>query len=1222
LAQYDINLREYWRILKKRKLVVALTAIILGIFSTAFAVFKAPAPIYTAVCSIKFERETTVEGLYTKTLTWSSGDDIETQVSIITSYSVFEKVAERLGLVPRAAIPADSRIKGNVIRVIDELQSKVEVSRQEFTNLLHIKVQDGNPVFAQKLANSLAQTYKELHSQNQMKRTTEAIKYIENQLVSARKKLRSAEEEFNWFSQDNQLLSIDLQSENLLARNQEIQDKIRELQEAKIDLQALIGRLDKFVGGPLGSGQSFYSTKADNHYQSVNNFLVELQLKRDTLLEDFTTQHPEVVAINRKILENARKMKLLLQMQMREIEKRERDSESELAELDRKTNALMEKKLEYDRLKRKVDLYHDMTALLERKHQEALIKKAEKPEEITIVKPALLPTQPVNPPKTATTGIMGIVIGLVLGMVFAFIVETFDTSLGAIEDVEHTLNTPVLGVIAQAEGKEVQESLKGKLPEGIKDVSSLQAVNLISHFAPKSMVSESFRALRTNIQFKDAENNVKAIAVTSASPQEGKTFVSINMAVTMAQAGVRTLLIGSDMRKPMIDRAFGIDMTPGLSDILLGNLPWRETVKTISDIIVGKMSLDEITFTPGLDNLHIITSGTMPPNPAELVESKRLREFIEEAKEDYDLIIFDSPPILSTADAAILSSKVDGVLLVYRVGTVSRGLLKRATSQLDQVKCNILGVILNGLKPEISPDFQDFKYYKHYYSYGHRETESKGEKKGFSLFGAKKIGISGGELRMPLGSEKRKNRSKRVSASGSVLIVAALALLAAGLLWQNGVLDPSKLFGSGEKADKDLGKPVIKRKLQTQTNRKADAGPRVQAAMPQKVHETKHNSKSPGSFADHGSVKSIAPSEVPIVAKERASASGRKSEAEPAVVEPQTSRIATSQRIARAKEGVREEKKAPPAGAPAPASQPSIDVVANAIGSYLAGERLSTTKADSATGTAAPEQMENREDRSMPPDLTALPAEVKPPLAVPQTGRIATPQATGQTKKQGERKETKVQVAEAPSPSSPPKEQVVADAVRSFLTMGDLGPAKATAAVDAAVTQPQNVTGKPKVPPATKAPTPSGLVHYPYSLYLGSFQSLARAKKAIATYSEKGFSPYWVRVDFKNKGLWFRVFHGHFRNREDAKKFARQRGLEETDVKKTEYANLIGTYAQGPELREEMRKLSALGFSPYVVTQPDGTSRLLVGAYITEAGAESQHDILMSSGIRGQVVKR
>lgn len=1043
-------------------------------------------------------------------------------------------------------------------------------------------------------------------------------------MVSARKKLRSAEEEFNWFSQDNQLLSIDLQSENLLARNQEIQDRIRELQEARIELQSLIGRLDKFVGGPLGSGQSFYSAKADNHYQSVNNFLVELQLKRDTLLEDFTSQHPEVVAINRKILENARKMKLLLQMQIREIEKRESDSRSELAELDRKTNALMERKLEYDRLKRKVDLYQDMTALLERKHQEALIKKAEKPEEITIVKPALLPTQPVNPPKTATTGIMGIVIGIVLGMVFAFIVETFDTSLGAIEDVEHTLNTSVLGVIAQAEAKEVQESLKEKLSEEIKDASSLQAVNLISHFAPKSMVSESFRALRTNIQFKDAENNVKAIAVTSASPQEGKTFVSINLAVTMAQAGVRTLLIGSDMRKPMIDRAFGIDMTPGLSDILLGNLPWRETVKTISDVIVGKMSLDEITFTPGLDNLHIITSGTMPPNPAELVESKRLKEFIEEAKEDYDLVIFDSPPILSTADAAILSSKVDGVLLVYRVGTVSRGLLKRATSQLDQVKCNILGVILNGLKPEISPDFQDFKYYKHYYSYGHRETEGKGEKKGFSWFGAKKIGINGGELRMPLGSLKRKNRSKRISASGSVLIVAALAFLAAGLLWQNGVLDPLKLFGSGKKADQGLGKPVIKRKLQTQRDRKADAGPRVQVAMPQKSQETKDNSKSPGSFvAPPAEAQSIAPPEVPVVAKETASAAARKTEAKPAVAEPQTDRIETPQRTGQAEEeGVREEKKLPPTKAPSPLSTPSVEVVANAVGSYLAGEKLSTTTGDSTTRMAAPEKMEKARDRSIPPDLTPVPAEVKPPSAVSKTGRMTRPKAMAQTEKQGERKETKVLVAEAPSPPSPPKEQVVADAVRSFLTKEDLAPTKATAVVGVAVTQPQNVTGKPKVPPATKAPSPAGLVHFPYSLYLGSFQSLTRAKQAIATYSEKGLSPYWVRVDFKDKGLWFRVFHGHFRNREDGERFARKRGLKEADVKKTEYASLIGIYAQGPELWEEMRKLSALGFSPYVVAQPDGTSRLLVGAYVTEAGAKSQYDILKSSGIKSQVVKR
>ena len=1116
MTQYDINLREYWRILKKRKLVVVLTALFLGTFSTAFAIFKAPAPIYTSVCSVKFERETTVEGLYTKTLTWSSGDDIETQISIMTSYSVFEKVAERLGLIPRHAIPADSRIKGNVIKIIDELQSKVEVTRQEYTNILQVKVQDGNPLFAQRLANTLAQTYKEMHSQNQMKRTTEAIKYIEDQLSSVRGKLREAEEEFNQFSQDNQLLSIDLQSENLLARNQEIQDRIRELEEAKVEIQTLIDRLDRFIGSPSGSGQSFYSTKANGQYQSVNNFLVELQLKRDSLLEDFTPQHPEVIAINRKISENARKMKLLLQMQAREIQNQKGDATSELVDLDRKANALMERKLEYDRLKRKVNLYHDMTALLERKHQEALIKKAEKPEEVTIVKPALMPNQPINPPKTATTGAMGIVIGLVLGMVSAFIVETFDASLGAIEDVEQTLKTPVLGVIPHAEGKALQESLKEKLSEGVKGFSNLQKVNLISHFAPKSMVSESFRALRTNIQFKDAENNVKTIAITSASPQEGKTFVSINLAVTLAQAGVRTLLIGSDMRKPMIDRAFGIEMVPGLSEILLGNFPWRETVKTISDVLVGKMGPDEVLFTPGLDNLHIITSGTMPPNPAELVESKRLKEFIEEAKENYDLIIFDSPPILSTADAAILGSKVDGVLLVYRVGTVSRGLLKRCTSQLQHVKCNILGVILNGLKPEVSPDFQDFKYYKHYYSYGDHEMqeESRGGERGFSLFGAKNLGLSGGEPRMRLGSEKRKNRPKRISPLGSVLIVMALALLAAGLLWQNGVIDPFRLFGLQEKGDEQLEKPVIKRKLQPQAKRQAQARAKAEAATAEKGHSTRHGSEVLTSSVAPAEAKTVSPSRAPLGQKETASALEAKKEAETPEVKPQA-------------EGV------------------------------------------------------------------------------------PVPQETASAEK-------KTQTAEKEAVS----DQVVRDAVKSFLAKEALGPTKPSANEGVPAQEPQNMSGKQNVPTSMKVSSFPVLAFYPYSLYLGSFQSLERAKKVIALYSEKGLSLYWVRVDFEEKGLWFRVFCGHFRSHEEAERFARERGLKEAVVKKTPYANLVGLYAQGPELQGEIKKLSALGFSPYMIQEPDGQLRLLVGAYVTEAGAESQYDNLKSRGINTQVVKR
>jgi capsular exopolysaccharide synthesis family protein len=1189
LTQYDINLREYWRILKKRKLIVVLTALFLGAFSTAFAIFKAPAPIYSSVCSLKFERETTVEGLYTKTLTWSGGNDIETQISIMTSYSVFEKVAERLGLIPRRSIPEDSPIKSKVIRIIDELQSKVEVTRQEFTNILNVKVEDRNPHFAQTLANTLAQTYKEMHSRSQMKRTTDAIDYIEDQLRSVRRKLREAEEEFNQFSQENQLLSIDLQSENLLARSQELQDRVRELEEAKLNIQTLIGRLDRFIEDSPGSGENFYSKRADGQYQSANNLLVELQLRRDTLLEDFTPQHPEVIAINRKITENARKMKLLLQMQANDVRKQQGDAQRELVELNKKANALMERKLEYDRLKRKVNLYHDMTSLLERKHQEALIKKAEKPEEITIVKPALTPSQPINPPKTTSTGVMGFLIGLVLGLVSAFIVETFDTSLGAIEDVEQTLKTAVLGVIPHAEGKALQESLKEKFPEGSKDFFNPQKVNLISHFAPKSMVSESFRALRTNIQFKDAENNVKAVAITSASPQEGKTFVSINLAVTMAQAGVRTLLIGSDMRKPMIDRAFGIEMVPGLSEILLGNSPWRDTVKNISDILVGKMDLDEVLFTPGLDNLHIITSGTMPPNPAELVESERLREFIEEAREDYDLIIFDSPPILSTADAAILGSKMDGVLLVYRVGTVSRGLLKRCTSQLEQVRCNILGVILNGLKPEVSPDFQDFKYYKHYYSYGDHDRQGEGrEKEGsFSLFGRKNLGLSGEEPRMHWVSRKSKSRTKRISPVGSVLIVTALALLAAGLLWQNGVVDPFKWFVSEEKKDKAPEKRVIKRKLYPQGNLKAETGAKPEVASGE-VRQTAGSGGGPAASAvAQAEAKTITSPPAPLKQKE-AAAQGT---AEVPKTRPQNEGISPP------------ENRLPAVKTVQAAQREKADrVVEDAVKSYLAKELVGATKPD---GVAADPR--RKEETSEPAATRAEPPEVQPEKR-PQP----KPEGTA-----GVEKDPQAEKKKAVS------DQVVRDAVKAFLAEEMSEPVRPSAHVGGrAQEKPQKTVGKAKPPAPSKRSSSSVLAPYPYSLYLGSFRNLDRAEKAIARHSGKGLSLYWTRVDFKEKGLWFRVFCGHFRSHEEAERFARERGLKEAEVKKTPYANLVGHYPEGPELQKTMGKLSAQGFSPYVLPDQDGRLRLFVGAYVTQGGAESQYDNLKSRGIHTQVVKR
>ncbi|MFC1825549.1 GumC family protein, partial [Thermodesulfobacteriota bacterium] len=793
MAQYDINLREYWRILKKRKIIVIFTAIVLGTFSTAFAVFKAPTPLYSSTCSIKFEKDTTVQGLYAKTLSWSEGDDIETQLSIITSFANMRKVAGRLGLISEKTSLADSPLDSRTIAVVESLQAKAVVEREEFTNILNIRVTDVNPDFAQKLANTIAKTYEQSHSEQQAKSKNEAIRYIKEQLNQVRQNLETSEEQFNRFSQENQLLSIDLQSENLLGRKQTIQTKIREIEETKRELDGVRTGLNQFVLNPVGSETNFSSSKANSKYQATNDAFVRLLLKRDTLLEDFTPEHPDVIAISRKILENARRMLLTLDQNLKDLERQKRELNRELLNVDQKTRTLMEKKLEYDRLKRKVASFRDMTALLENKNQEASIRKAEKPEEISIVKPAHLPSRPINPPQVGTTGAMGVTIGLVLGMLIAFIVETFDTSLGAIEDVEETIGAQVLGLIPQFDIKDVQESLhEDDFPEGIDEAFISKSMHLISHYAPKSMMAESFRGLRTNIQFKNEDKNLKVISVASAAAQEGKSLVSVNLALTMAQAGLKTLLVGSDLRKPRLARVFGVESTPGITDVLMGNYPWRDTVKTITDIIMGKMSLDEIMITPGMDNLHVITSGTIPPNPAELIESQRLTDFIAEAKKEYDFIIFDAPPILSTTDSTILGTKVDGVLLVYRVGTVSRGLLKRSTTQLTQVNCNIMGVVLNGMRPEVSPDFQDVKYYKYRYTAKEKRAGSGDLKKGFSIFKRSKPDAdeAGDDFDYPKAPLAAKESRPRDLGLRIFLISVALAFLTGGMLWHNGVIDP------------------------------------------------------------------------------------------------------------------------------------------------------------------------------------------------------------------------------------------------------------------------------------------------------------------------------------------------------------------------------------------------------------------------------------------------
>jgi len=722
MAQYDINLREYWRIIKKRKVFIVLITAILIIFSVALAIIRAPSPLYEATSSIKFEKAVSLIGLYTKFISIGSGSQIETQMSVIKGYPAFKKVALAMGLIDSEEEDLNPRLG----RTITNLQSQVKVSREGYSNIVNITATAGSPEFAAALANQVAQAYKETHAREVTQRTAEAIKFIEGQREDVGGRLRKSEEKLRRFRENKSIIALTSQSSSLLSRADSVETRLAATMEAKKELGDVMKKIKEASSHPLSSREAFSSEKASALYQKLNSRLIDLMIKSDTLLVQYTSSHPEVIEINKQIMEIKQKMITELESQLKIKAEKEKELRKESEILKQRIQSLPEEGLQLTRLERDVERFSKTYSLLETKYQEALIQEAEKPEEVTIVRPAFEPSRTINPPKTASSGLLGAMIGLVLGLVFAFIVETFDTSLGAIEDVEVTLGLQVLGLIPHIEEKDIQASLKDEYKQDMAGDTMIRDARLIPNFGPQSVLAESFRSLRTNIQFSALDKNIKTIVLTSATPQEGKTAVAANLAIAMAQGGLRTLLADTDLRKPTIHRIFGLDASPGVTELLLSNYDFSDAIKTVTDIMMGRMSMDKIMLTPGIDNLHIITCGTIPLNPAELMQSEKFKGFIDEIHDQYDVILLDTPPLVSAADASILTMKTDGALLVYRAGKVARNILKRAKAQLEQVNANIIGVVLNGVKAEISLDYD--KYYQYYY-YGQEAKKGKRKKK-------------------------------------------------------------------------------------------------------------------------------------------------------------------------------------------------------------------------------------------------------------------------------------------------------------------------------------------------------------------------------------------------------------------------------------------------------------------------------------------------------------
>jgi polysaccharide biosynthesis transport protein len=630
MPQYELNIRDYLRIFRKRQLIIVVTfAISLG---WSYAFLSMQKPVYQASTTVKILERKNIAGLLTEWIVYDPGNIMDSQTKIITGYPVLRKVALRMGVV------SDDTPAENVDRIIIGLQGKITAERVGSTNIIRITTTADSAKGAMDLANTVAEIYVAENLAEKRKQSSAARHFIEEQLAQLEERLQSGEE-------------------NLKNYNREVTD---------------IKLIEPF-----------------------QEQLVSLEFELASLLQKYTDKHPRVVQLK-----------------------------EQKQELEKQLRGLSSQDLQYAGLLREVEVNKKLYAMLKEKLEEARITEAQKVEDVSIVDPAVFPLAPVSAQNELRLLISGLG-GLILGIALAFIRETMDTSVGTIEDVEKLIKLPILGVVPSTERYMTEKAgvinfWKRRIFAKKEDLPDERHIRLILHYDSTSPIAEAYRNIRTNLQLAPEH---KTILVTSAGPREGKSTIIMNLGLAFAQKGLKTVLVSSDLRRPVIAKTFGIRREIGINEVITGAASLDQALQDVTDMMMGDMPLDDVIKSPALGNISILSCGHLVFNPSELLESKELPKLIDELKKRFDLILFDSPPVLSIADASLLAPKVDCVILCYEIGKTSRQALLRAKNQLEMVSANIIGVILNHITAQ-SETMEAYPYYGKY-SYTSEKEEHK-----------------------------------------------------------------------------------------------------------------------------------------------------------------------------------------------------------------------------------------------------------------------------------------------------------------------------------------------------------------------------------------------------------------------------------------------------------------------------------------------------------------